>query len=180
MALITIALKLGLTIYTQQAGRKTKNGAIVALAYDHRNDVFSAAAAAIGIALGRAGYLWGDPLAGALVALVILKTGIEILRDSASELMDTLPGRSLTGQIHQLLCDLPGVEQVEEIYAHRFGPYLVVNITIGVDGSLTVAQGDSVASQIESTLYNNIEYMRRVHVHYHPVTKPKSTSILCE
>ncbi len=180
VALFTIALKLGLTIYTQQAGRKTKNAAIIALAYDHRNDVFSAAAAAIGIALGRAGYLWGDPLAGALVALVILKTGIEILRDSASELMDTLPGRSLTGQINQLLCNLPDVEQVEEIYAHRFGPYLVVNITIGVNGSLTVAQGDAVASQVERTLYDNIDFMRRVHVHYHPATKPKSTSILCQ
>jgi len=180
VALFTIVLKLVLTIYTRQVGEKTNNAAITALAYDHRNDVFSAAAAAIGIALGRAGYLWGDPLAGALVALVILKTGIEILRDSTSELMDTLPGRSLTGQIHQLLCDLPGVDQVEEIHAHRFGPYLVVNITIGVDGALTVAQGDAVASQVESTLYNNIEYMRRVHVHYHPVTKSKSPSILCE
>ncbi len=78
-----------------------------ALAYDHRNDIFSALAATVGIFFGRMGYLWVDPLAGALVALIILRTGIEILRESAADLMDTLPGRALAQQItesHSYLC----------------------------------------------------------------------------
>jgi cation diffusion facilitator family transporter len=168
VALFTIALKIGLTIFTQQIGRQTTNAAVLALAQDHRNDVFSAGAATIGIFLGRMGYPWVDPLAGALVALVILHTGIEILRESSSDLMDTVPGQALAQQITQLLTTVPGVKQVEEIQAHRFGPYLVVNVTIGIDGALTVAAGDEIASQVERTLYRQIELVRRVHVHYHP------------
>jgi divalent metal cation (Fe/Co/Zn/Cd) transporter len=45
----------------------------------------------------------------------------------------------------------------------------VVNLVIGIDGSLTVADGDAIATQVEETLYENIDLLRRVHVHYHPV-----------
>jgi divalent metal cation (Fe/Co/Zn/Cd) transporter len=64
---------------------------------------------------------------------------------------------------------MPGVQRVEEVYAHRFGPYLVVNLTIGIDGSLSVATGDSISEQVERALYKDIDLLRRVHVHYHPV-----------
>jgi divalent metal cation (Fe/Co/Zn/Cd) transporter len=64
-----------------------------------------------------------------------------------------------------------GVMEVEEVHAHRFGPYLVMNITIGVDGDLRVAEGDRIATVVEESLMEQIEFLRRVHVHYHPVQK---------
>jgi len=169
VGMLTVALKLGLAIWTQRIGQHAQNAAVLALAYDHRNDVFSALAATIGIYFGRRDYPWVDPLAGALVALIILRTGIEILRESAADLMDTLPGQALAQQITELLAAIPGVRQVEEIHSHRFGPYWVANVTIGIDGSLSVVAGDEIATQVERTLIKQIEYMRRVHVHYHPV-----------
>ena len=168
MALLTIAIKIALTFFTLKTGRETDNPAILALAYDHRNDIFSASAAAVGIFVGRMGLPWVDPLAGALVALVILRTGIEILRQSSSDLMDAVPSRALARQINALLGTITGILQVEEVHAHRFGPYLVVNVTIGIDGSLTVADGDRISSQAEALLYDKIEFLRMVHIHYHP------------
>jgi cation diffusion facilitator family transporter len=168
-ALFTVATKIALTIITRRIGQQTRNPAVFALAYDHRNDIFAASAVCVGILVGRMGYPWVDPLAGAFVALVILRTGIVILRESSEDLMDTVPGRELGQQIVELLGAVPGVKQVEETQAHRFGPYLVVNLVIGIDGSLTVADGDAIATQVEETLYENIDLLRRVHVHYHPV-----------
>jgi cation diffusion facilitator family transporter len=169
VALFTVGAKIALTLITQRLGRQTNNPAVLALAYDHRNDIFAASAASVGIFLGRMGHPWIDPLAGALVALVILRTGIEIMRASSEDLMDTVPGRELHQRIVQLLMAVPGVQQVEETQAHRFGPYLVVNVTIGIDGSLSVVEGDQIATQVECALRREIELLRRVHVHYHPV-----------
>ena len=176
VALLTVTLKLGLTIWTQRIGRQTQNAAVLALAHDHRNDIFSAAAATIGIFFGRMGYPWVDPLAGTLVALIILRTGIDILRESTADLMDTVPGQALAQRITELLNPISGVKQIEEVHAHRFGPYLVVNVTIGVDGSLSVAEGDKIAIQVERTLIEHVEFMRRVHVHYHPAISPEMVS----
>ncbi|MBN1991291.1 MAG: cation transporter [Anaerolineae bacterium] len=169
VALLTILIKLGLTLFTGRIGRQTNNVVVQALTSDHRNDIYSALAAAIGIFLGQMGLLWIDPLAGALVALVILRTGIEILRDASTDLMDTVPGQTLVQQVKVLLKTVPEVKQVEEIHAHRFGPYLVINLTICVDGALSVAEGDCIACEVEDTLYQNVDFLRRVYVHYHPL-----------
>jgi len=169
VALGTIAVKIGLMVYTRRISTVTGNLAVAALVKDHRNDVFAASGAALGIFLGRSGLPWGDPLAGAVVALLILRTGVMILSDASSELMDNVPSDELASQVQDALCDIPGVECIEEVYAHRFGPYLVLNVTAGIDGSLSVAAGDSIASAIEDRLYDRIDLLRRVHVHYHPV-----------
>lgn len=169
VALFTVAVKIQLTIWTLKIGRQTRNTAVLALGFDHRNDVFSALAATIGISFGRLGYPWVDPLAGAIVSLIILHTGIVILRESTSDLMDTIPGKNLAKQITGLVTPIQGVREIGEIHAHRFGPYLVANVTICVDGYLSVAKGDKIATQVENTLMANIEFMRKVHVHYHPV-----------
>lgn len=168
VALFTVVLKIILTVYTKRVGEKTKNASVLALAYDHRNDIYSASAAMVGIFMGRLGYVWVDPFAGALVALVILRTGIEILRESTYDLMDTVPGKALNKKIVQLLEDVEGVLAIDNVHAHRFGPYLAVNVTICVDGGLTVQEGDEIATLVEETLMQHIDYVRTVHVHYHP------------
>lgn len=173
IALLTVGIKLFLTFYVRKLGQETKNPVVEALAYDHRNDLFSAAAASLGIFLGQRGLPWVDPLAGALVALFILRTGIYILKESSVELMDAVPSKTLATQIAALLRAEPGVRQLEELQAHRFGPHIVVNLTIGIDGNLSVIEGDLIASRVEDRLCRHIANLRRVHVHYHPAAESR-------
>ncbi|MBU1153983.1 cation diffusion facilitator family transporter [bacterium] len=169
VAVFTVGIKIALNFITRHIGRQTNNPAVLALAYDHRNDIFAASAVSLGIFLGRIGYTWVDPLAGALVAMVILRTGIEILRESSGDLMDTVPGKVLNQQVVQILTNNSHVRQVEEVFAHRFGPYWVINVTIGIDGLLSVLEGDRIATQAEQALLREIDLLQRVHIHYHPV-----------
>ena len=168
VAVFTIVLKVVLAIYTRWIARRTGSITVLALARDHRNDIFSIAVATAGITCSRAGYVWVDPAAAAVVAIVIFYTGVEIVRDSSADLMNILPDRAVTRRIRQLLEVVPGVEQVEDVRIHRIGLYLLVTVTIGVDGSLTVTDGDRIASRAEASLWENVEYLRHVTVHYHP------------
>ncbi len=171
VALATVAIKIFLTYYIRNLGRETKNPVVDALAYDHRNDIFSASAATIGIFLSQRGLPWVDPLAGACVAFLILRTGIFVLRESSTDLMGVVPNRDLAERVSILLKDVHGVKQLEEIQAHRFGPHIVINLTIGIDGALSVQKGDGIANRVEAKLLESIPNLRRVHVHYHPATK---------
>jgi len=170
IALFTVVLKLFLTYFTRRIFKETNNAAVLALAHDHRNDVLSASAAAIGITLGRMGYPWVDPLVGALVALLVLRTGVEILRQSSSELMDAVPSQALAQQITSVVSTIPEVLSIEQIHTHRFGPYMVINVQIGVDGTISVEAGDGIATQVEVAIYDSIDLVGRVYVHYHPAT----------
>lgn len=171
VALFTVVIKIFLTVFTRKIGREAQNSAVLALASDHRNDIFSATGAAVGIFLARNGHPWVDPLAGALVALLVLKTGIEILRDSSQELMDAVPTQELNREIRAVLANMPEIVQIEELLAHRFGPYMVVNITIAIDGKLTVDKGDGIATEVENRICRDLAFVRRVYVHYHPATR---------
>lgn len=169
-AVFTIGLKILLSWRTRRIGRQTGNPVVLAIASDHRNDIFAAAAASIGIFLARLGYPWFDPLAGALVAVVILRTGLEILRESSGDLMDTVPTAELRNKVEACVAGTPGVLAVEEMQAHRFGPYFVINLTIAVEGAMTVAEGDAISARLEHALHREIDLLQRVHVHYHPLT----------
>ena len=45
---------------------------------------------------------------------------------------------------------------------------MMINITIFVDGEISVREGDLVADNVEEILYKNIEYLKKVNVHFHP------------
>jgi cation diffusion facilitator family transporter len=141
------------------------------LAQDHRNDIFASTGAAAGIFLSRTGAIWFDPVAGAIVAVIMAKTGFDILREASSDLMDNVPSEELAREIYALLDDVTEVETIEDMHAHRFGPYLVVNMTVCIVGDLTVRAGDEIADRVESKLLAGIEMLRKVYVHYHPSRK---------
>ena len=168
VALFTILIKGLLFLYTRTVGKKTNNPTVVALALDHRNDIFSATAVVAGTLAAQFGFAWADPLAGAIVAVFFLMSGIEILRDSTDILMDTVPGQSLDKEVRSLLKDVPGLEGIEQIQAHRFGQYLVMNLTVFVCGDSSVREGHEVAEEVERRLTREIDFLQAVHVHYHP------------
>jgi cation diffusion facilitator family transporter len=171
VALVTIFVKIFLMVQASRVGKETGNLAIKALAQDHFNDIFASAGAALGILLSQLGAPWVDPVAGAVVAVIMAKTGFDILREASSDLMDNVPSKELAQEIYVLLEEVTEVEAIEDIHAHRFGPYLVVNLTICIDGNLTVWTGNEIADRVESKLLSGIEMLRKVYVHYHPSKK---------
>jgi cation diffusion facilitator family transporter len=168
VALATIISKIFLMVHANRISQATKNLAISALARDHKNDIFASTGAAIGIILNILGIAWVDPLAGAVVALIVAKTGLDILREASSDLMDNVPSEEIAQRIHELLDGVEEIKSIEDIRAHRFGPYLVVNLTIGIDGDLSVRDGDKIADTVENSLISGLEMLRKVYVHYHP------------
>jgi cation diffusion facilitator family transporter len=168
-AIATIVIKIILMIQARFVGNATKNIAVIAISRDHRNDIFASLGAAIGILLSILGTAWADPVAGAVVAIIVAKTGFDILREATDELMDDVPDNELSEQIRVVLSDEASIRRIDEIHSHRFGPYLVANITIRIDGSLSVAEADVIATTIEEKLLESIDMLRKVYIHTHPV-----------
>jgi cation diffusion facilitator family transporter len=174
VAVFTIFLKFILLLQARQVSLKTRNIALSAISKDHRNDIFASTGAALGILFSLFGFPWVDPTAGAIVAILVTKTGIDILRESSADLMDAVPSKELASTIRDEVSKVSAVRHVEVIHAHRFGPYFIVNITIGIDGDLRVSEGDKIADQVEHILLKSIDMLKNVYVHYHPAKATKS------
>lgn len=177
IALFTLLVKIFLSLYTRMMGDKLKNPAIKALAADHINDIFAASGVIIGIICAKAGWVWLDPMAGCVVSLFILKTGIEILKDGSSSLMDVCPSDEIVDDVIKKVEMIEEIKDIESIYSHRFGPYYTLNITIALDGKLTMDEGDCIADRLEEMLCKDNFFLKQVFIHYHPLKQDKNKLI---
>jgi cation diffusion facilitator family transporter len=169
VAVFTVILKIYLYIVTKKNQKMTGNPTLRALANDHLNDIMASISVVIGVMGGRMGMLWMDPMAGAIVAIFILRTGISIIMESSAELMDTFPDLKFKEDLVSTAATIPGVMQVDVIGMHCFGPYFIVDIDIGVNGEQSIQQGHSIADKVEQALIDKFSVsLRKVHVHYHP------------
>ncbi len=169
IAIATVLIKLFLFFYTKASYVKTKNPTLKALANDHLNDIMAAIAVTFGILMGRIGYTWMDPAAGAVVAIYIVKTGIVIIMDNASELMDSFSDNEFKQEICNIAMKVDGVKMVDDLGIHKYGPYFIINIIIAVDGSISVNRGHEISDEVERELIKHYpNELRKVHIHYHP------------
>ncbi len=164
----SVLVKIVLFYTSMETAKKVKNSTIMAIAYDHRNDIFSSLAATLGIIMGKIGFMWVDPLAGALVGLIIFKTGISVIIESSNELMDTGLNKEIYRNISETILKVNGVIEIEKISATAYGPYMILNLVICVDGNITVNAGDAIAEEVEKKIFDENEFVKGVHIHYHP------------
>lgn len=176
IAIATFMIKLGLYQYTRNTSKHTHNPTLRALANDHLNDIMASVAVIVGVLLGRLGYFWMDPAAGAVVAIYIIKTGIEIIMDSSAELMDHVPDDDFGRELRDTTLLIEGVKGIEELGIHRFGPYYTISMTISVAGNISIDEGHNISHAVEKQILERFNNgLRKVHIHYHPFESAATT-----
>ncbi len=174
-AAISIAVKEVLFRYMWALGKKLNSRALIANAYDHRSDVLSSAAALLGIGGARLGAFLGypaffylDPLAGAAVAVLIIRMGLTMMKESGRELMDGACSRETLEEICSIALAVPRVKEIQQVRARSSGPCLLVDLEIGVDSDLSVEEGHDVSHEVEEHLLHCRDDIHYIHVHVGP------------
>jgi cation diffusion facilitator family transporter len=164
-ALFSILVNEGIFHYTRRVGEKTNSPAIIANAWHHRSDAISSVAALIGILGAHFGYPIMDPLAGGIVALMILKVGYDILTDGLRDLMDTGLSEDQTREIQKLIDDIPEVIKYHDLRTRTLGGEVFMDVHILVDTDLTVTEGHAAAERVRRSLINAFDRVQDVLVH---------------
>ena len=119
---VAIAVKLILGQYVKRKGEQLKSDALIASGSDALFDAIITLATLVsaGVML-----LWGvslDGILGALISLVIIKAGIEMLASPVNELLGTSISAELTNQIKREVSEFEGVHGVYDLILHNYGP----------------------------------------------------------
>ena len=165
---LSIVVKEGMYRYTVAVGQKINSTALIADALHHRSDAFSSVAAFLGVIGARLGYPIFDPLAAAVVAVFIVKMGVEVFQSSLDELMDAQVYGNLIEEVHQYATGIPGVEHVDDVRIRRYGSQYVVDLKVSVNRYLTVKEGHEIAAQVKGTLRGSLPTVDDVLVHVNP------------
>lgn len=165
---LSIIIKEGMYQYSYRIGKMIQSDAIIADAWHHRSDAFSSIAALIGVGGALLGYPIMDPLAGILVSILILKTGITIYVKAVNELMDTAPKDEIIDEIKDAAFTARGVEGVQDIKVRKHGSKLFVDMKICVDSNITVSEGHGAAARAKENVFESNEYIQDVLIHVNP------------
>ena len=160
-------VKLLLYRYCLRAGRRRGSPALVATAMDNRNDVWTAAAALVGVVGAAAGYPVFDPLAAAAVSVGILYTGYGIVRDNVGYLVGAAPSDELREEILRRALDHPEVQGAHDVIAHYVGPEVDVSLHIEVEGEMTINRAHAIETEVVESI-REIPAVDDVFVHVDP------------
>lgn len=152
-------------------GRRIRSAALIADAYNDGVDILSGTVAliAVGITLyDPARFAGADDYGGFAVGLLVILLGVRVVRDSAIQLMDTMPDEAEMRQIRAVARAVPGVLGVEKCFARKTGLQYHVDLHLEVDPALTVRESHGIAAEARSRIKREIDWVADVLVHVEP------------
>ncbi|MHC1719151.1 MAG: cation diffusion facilitator family transporter [Clostridiaceae bacterium] len=167
-SIISMVVKEFLYRITYKAAVKVNSPSTMANAMDHRSDVFATFATFIGIGGAILGFPIMDPLAGAVVALFILKMGWDIIVDAVNQIMDKSPGDQIVLKVKDIILNTPGVKDAHDIRVRQSGPYYLVSFDICVDCSMNLTEAHVICEDVRGNIFNEMDQIYEVRVHIDP------------
>jgi cation diffusion facilitator family transporter len=152
-------------------GRRIQSDALVADAWNDTVDILSALAAltALGLTLSNpARFLDADHWGGFAVGLIVIFTGLRIVRESSLHLMDTMPDPAVIEEIRAAAMRVPGVDGVEKIFARKTGFQYHVDLHLEVDPAITVRASHEIAHEVQAHIRRELDFIADVLVHVEP------------
>jgi len=151
---VAIVVKLVLGQYVKKKGEQLKSDALIASGSDALFDAIITLATLVsaGVML-----LWGvslDGILGALISIVIIKAGFEMLASPVNELLGTSISAELTNQIKKEVSDFEGVHGVFDLILHNYGPDLKIgSLHINVYDTMSAYEIHGLTRKISTYLY---------------------------
>lgn len=172
--ILSIIVKEVLFRYKYKLGRELNSDALIVNAYEHRSDVYSSIAALIGIGFaiigGKIGIGWleyADPVAGVVVSLMVLKMAWSLGKESIHNALDHVLHEEDTLELRKVVEAIEDVKQIDELHAREHGHYVIIDLKISVDPTMTVEEGHRVGKKVKKNLLE-IENVQNVFVHINP------------
>lgn len=174
-AVLSLVAKQILYIYTIRIGKEVNSKGLIATAYDHLADVYASLAAVVGIGLALVGdyyditlLLYGDPIAGLIVTVLVFKLAYGMGKEALDTLMEKSVEPERLDDFTELIISVPEVRRIDRLRAREHGHYILVDLRASVDGTLTIQEGHDIIRKIKKTIMAENEDVDEVLVHLNP------------
>jgi cation diffusion facilitator family transporter len=163
---ISIVVHLAVVWYELREGRRLHSDVLVADALHTRADVLVSLAVVAGLVAVRAGYPLADPILALVIALVIAKIGIDIIRESSPALMDRVA--VAPGQVEQVALSVPGVHLCHKVRSRGHDTQVYVDLHIQVDPKASIERAHAIAHEVQRQLLEQLPHIQDATIHIEP------------
>ena len=169
----SIVIKLWQASFNMYIGNTINSLTLKAAGADSRNDVISTSAVLISILITRYTGVQLDGYMGSAVALFILITGVNLLKETISPLLGEAPDKDLVDEICHVALSHEEVKGVHDLLIHNYGPgKIFASMHIEVDIGNDLNRAHELADQIEYDIEKELNVIITAHID--PVIKKDS------
>lgn len=119
---LAIGVKLWLAVFNRTLGKRISSQTLLATAADSRNDVIATGAVIIATVLSHVTKLSLDGYMGLLVALFILYSGVNLVKETLDPILGKAADEELVREIEKRILGYPGVYGTHDLMIHDYGP----------------------------------------------------------
>ena len=152
---VAVAVKIVLGRYVKSVGVKTNSDSLINSGEDATLDsIISAStlvAAGIFMLFGVSLEAW----LGALISLVIIKSGVEMLKETVSRILGEPNDPQFTQDIKATIKTIPGVQGAYDLILHNYGPDTWQgSVHVEVPYTMTADELDTLTRKIQEAVYS--------------------------
>ena len=173
VSLFTIISKYILSSYIYKKGIEYSNNILIASGKESKADVYSSIFVLISIVLMQFSnelkiLKYADMLSTVIIALFIIKTGFNILKDNIGILLEEqILDKEYINNIKNIITSFNEIVEIKDLNILRYGPYFkLVSNVIMKDLSLTDAH--KIIDEIEKKLKEKDDKIKYVFIHMEP------------
>lgn len=163
---IAVAAKIALGLYTKRQGRVTESESLVGSGIDALYDAAASASILVSAAFS---ILLGIHMDGWLamgIALLTIKSGLDMLRASADSIMGKRVDPNLAYEVKRAVCEYPQVEGAYDLILNRYGADMTVgSIQIAVPDDMRACEIDRLSRQIQHAMFRDFRLIMTVGVY---------------
>lgn len=175
----SVLVKFYICLYNRKIGKLINSSAMRATAMDSLSDCISTAAVIAGLVVYALFNVNIDGYIGIIVALFILKTGIEAAKDSLAPLIGSRPEKEYVEEIYSTILSYEGIVGVHDLIVHNYG--VGANI-ISLHAEVPAEMGFMEAHELIDIIENDLKekYASIATVHMDPVETTNETAAHCK
>ncbi len=164
VVVVSIVSKEIMAQYAFFISKKYDSESVRADGWHHRSDALSSLVILAGIFIGRY-FWWIDSFLAALVALLILYSAYEIIRDASSRLMGNPPSIKTVEKVRQLGIKICNEDlNIHHIHMHEYGTHREMTLHIELPGNWTLDRVHNVANELEKQILHELDIEATVHI----------------
>jgi len=167
VGIVALLIKLFLFIINRIGYNKTKVKSLYADSKNHLFDTLATSVSIISIILARFDFLVFEPIASIIIALFILKTGVEMIIDATSYLVDEAPKKATMNKIRETILNVEGVIKIDMLKARKHMNDIYVDVDIAVNQYLSLLKAHEIAENVHKKVVEDFSVIYCM-VHVNP------------
>lgn len=162
--IISIGIKVYMYIYNMRVYKITQSGLNKSQAVDSRNDVMTSTVVIISVILSSKFGIHIDGPVGLVVSIIIILSGIEILKEMSAVLVGQEIEEETINRIREILMEGAYVIGVHDIEIHDYGKKLLGTAHVEVPVNIDVYSMHAIVDVLEKKVMNELNIELSIHM----------------